>query len=150
LVTGWREAKPCIRAFKEGLGAAPVVTFIYCEDRLTSRRATAWAKQLDSSFGQVRVVSNVAEMSPLLLQAFHAEGLNTVVESDYNEKTIAPMTFMPHCRSLGAELTTDLGRSVLAPAVQNTMMLLMIQSRRRSSVQQLLIASYHQHLAEHG
>eukprot|EP00427_Karlodinium_veneficum_P015927 CAMPEP_0169125758 /NCGR_PEP_ID=MMETSP1015-20121227/35068_1 /TAXON_ID=342587 /ORGANISM="Karlodinium micrum, Strain CCMP2283" /LENGTH=228 /DNA_ID=CAMNT_0009189341 /DNA_START=43 /DNA_END=729 /DNA_ORIENTATION=+ len=166
LLTDWREAKPCVQAFTEGAAAVPVAMFVYCDNALTFRRASAWARKLDPKLGRVHVIFDVSDLEPALLCMVCALRDKTnscytchrrkLTKSKANQKvervgTLTSEVTTPRiANSIGyGNIQWELNMS--APVMQSTLVHLMMRcstQKERRFVEQSLIAAAPDHYDE--
>eukprot|EP00427_Karlodinium_veneficum_P023046 CAMPEP_0169119226 /NCGR_PEP_ID=MMETSP1015-20121227/31435_1 /TAXON_ID=342587 /ORGANISM="Karlodinium micrum, Strain CCMP2283" /LENGTH=203 /DNA_ID=CAMNT_0009182075 /DNA_START=127 /DNA_END=738 /DNA_ORIENTATION=+ len=140
LLSDWREAKPCVQEFDKG--TAPIVTLILCDTAQTFRRASAWARHLDSRFGCVHVLSSIADLEPLLFETFRS----LPEEADHNS-----LQAIANAHSGGEDVPqwkSPWDVSIKTPVMESTMMGLIFHcstQRDRQVVQQLLMIAAPDH-----
>jgi hypothetical protein len=146
LLSDWREAKPCVQEFDNG--TAPIITFILCDTAQTFRRASSWARHLDSRFGCVHVLSSIADLEPLLFETFRS----LPEETDHNSLHASAAKHNIANVHSGEEdvpqRKSPWDVSIKTPVMESTMMRLIFQcstQRDRQVVQQLLMVAAPDH-----
>eukprot|EP00427_Karlodinium_veneficum_P040004 CAMPEP_0169298456 /NCGR_PEP_ID=MMETSP1016-20121227/66493_1 /TAXON_ID=342587 /ORGANISM="Karlodinium micrum, Strain CCMP2283" /LENGTH=239 /DNA_ID=CAMNT_0009390535 /DNA_START=29 /DNA_END=745 /DNA_ORIENTATION=- len=143
LLADWREAKPCLQTFAKG--AQPILTFVYCDNVPSFRRALAWVKHLDRKIYCVRVICNAADLEPLLSQNMGA--LRGVEHQEFHRIAMAKEKEDETIEEEKAQSEWNM----LASVTQHTMIHLMLQcstSTERRRVEELLVAGMPDHLIE--